>query len=266
VTPDTYGIAALDEPPAAELVAPPVDEWLQRRALGFGASDIAALFVGYDLRDPMLLGDKARKNGKRRARGRWKLPRIVLEKAGVVQPLESGGDPRETGLERERMLVEQWTRLVERGKAGPDAKHVDPSTIRYVPDVFPKEMVPFVDRYEHRLCVSPDAFARDLLFGDLGWWDTKCSVHGYADKRGGCPLEHQLQANAQYAALNGTHGGIVEGVGWSARWKDHGGEPSGPIVTWAVERDEALIAEIRQVVRHAWADVEQVHAEAMEAA
>lgn len=258
---DPYEIGALDDPPPVAKIPPPTDPWLQRRALGWGASDVAALFVGYDLRDPLLLGDKARKNGHRFARGRWRLPRIVLEKAGAVSPLSGGGTPRAAGIARERALVEQWRRLVERGHAGPDAELVDPATVLYVPDAIPVELIPLVDRHEPLLCVSPDVFSRDV-FGLLGCWDAKASVHGYADKRDGVPLEHVIQVNAQRATC-GAFGasGIVEGCGWGATWRDHGGEPSGPIVTWAVERDEALIREIRQVVRHAWTDVLSVRAE-----
>jgi hypothetical protein len=261
VTPDPYLIAELDAPPAVEAVE--VDASQAQLMLAFGASDIASLFVGYGLRDPALLGDKARKNGKRKARGRWQLPRIVLEKAGVVRPLAVGA-AADAGKARERLLVQQWRMMVERGTAGPDAQYVDASSIRYVPDE-PFPLV-YVDPEEFRLRVSPDVMAKDTLFGERGCYDTKCSMHGYELKRGGLPLEHVIQVTAQCAAMGGTHGGIVEGLGWSAEWKDRDGEPSGPIVTWGIARDEALVTEIRQVVRHAWAEVEMVRAEAMEAA
>lgn len=256
---DAFSIATLDSAPALERV-PVTHEsaWHGRRALGFGASDIAALFVGYDLRDPDTLGDKAKKNGKRFARGRWKLPRIVLEKAGAVAPLAMG-EPADAGRVRERALVEQWRRRVELGRGGPDAELVDPTTILYVPDVIPIELIPIVDRVEPLLVVSPDVLARDV-FGALGCWDTKCSVHAYSTKERGFD-EHVLQLNAQYAACCGTHGGIVEGEGWSAKWKDHAGEPTGNVITHAIERDDQLIVEIRQVVRRAWDDVLSVRAD-----
>jgi hypothetical protein len=264
VTPDPYAIAALDEPPAAELVAPPADEWLQRRALGFGASDIAALFVGYDVHDPAELGDKARKNGHRFARGKWKLPRIVLEKAGIVPPL-AGNSARDAGKDRERMLVQQWRGLVERGQAGADAEFVNPTTIQYVPDIYAIELIPFIDREEPRLVVSPDVFARDV-FGGLGCWDSKCSVNPYASTERGFFYEHVVQVNAQMAACGGTHGGVIEGCGWGGVFRDHpDGTPSGRIQTWAIDRDGRLITTIRQVVRRAWDDVLAVRAE-MEAA
>jgi hypothetical protein len=254
---DVYGMSTLDEPPAVERVKLSAKQ--EARSHAFGASDIASLFVGYGLRDPAVLGDKARKNGHRFARGRWKLPRVVLEKAGAVQPLAYPEDVVNAGRDRERELALQWMKMVERGTAGPDAEYVV-GPIRYVPDEpFPAV---YIDAVEFRLRVSPDVCAFDSLFGQRTTWDTKCSVHPYADKRGGVPLEHVIQLNAQWAAMDFGGGGIVEGVGWSAVWKARNGEaPPGPVRTWAVSRDERLIAEIRQVVGHAWADVVRVRAE-----
>lgn len=259
---DAFGMAALDAPPELELVtAAHATPWHARRALGFGASDVAALFVAYDLRDPATLGDKARKNGRRYARGRFRgIPRIVAEKAGAVAPLATNDSVIDAGKDRERALVEQWKLRLEKGTAGPDADLIDPASVLYVPDSIPIELIPIVDRVEPCLVVSPDVLARDVL-GGLGCWDTKCSVEPYADKDRGFPLEHVIQVNAQYAACSATHGGIVEGECWAATWLERGDGPNGNVITWAVERDESLITEIRQVVRRAWTDVLEVRAE-----
>src|SRR5688500_12337808 len=96
-------------------VEPPSDPWLARRMLGFGASEIAALFVGLDVRDPATLGSKARKHGHRFERGRFREPRILLEKARIVAPLaerEKSDGPSARGKRLEREIVERWRRLV----------------------------------------------------------------------------------------------------------------------------------------------------------
>jgi hypothetical protein len=51
-----------------------------------------------------------------------------------------------------------------------------------------------------------------------------------------------VQVQAQYAVLGATAGGIVEGCGWAADWR--GG--LGPVVTHPVERNDAIIATIRE--------------------
>jgi hypothetical protein len=247
-------------------VDPPADAWLERRTHGFGASEIAWLFAGFGLRDPVLLGSKAQKNGHRFARGRFREPRIILEKAGVVAPLKSPSDddedaPSTRGKRLEAQLVMEWQRLVRVGGAGPDAELIDPKTIRYVPDVLPIECAPLVDRHCPRLLATPDLWCRDV-FGTLGVGDAKASLRPYRLPHGqrpaGLPLWHRIQVHAQMAVTGAAWGVIVEGEAWSAAWLDGADGPEGAVRTFLIERDDALVAEIRQVVTEAWGRVQAI--------
>lgn len=246
------------------------DPWLARRALTFGASEVAALFVGYDVEDPALLGSYAQKNGARRARGRWKNePRIVLEKAGILPPLKAGKGV-DMGKERERELLVQWRDLVWRGAAGPSAALVDGDSIAYVPEVMPVEAMPLVSRRCPALAATPDVWARDLL-GLLGVVELKCSMHPFAEPIGGHPgggprRQHVIQLHAQADVLGAEWLAVVEGEGWGADWRDHAGEPSGPIRTWPVKVDRALIATIHEVCTRAMNRVMEIREATKEAA
>jgi hypothetical protein len=244
-------------------------EWHGRRARHFGASDVAALFVAYDVEDPSVLGSYARKNGKRLARGPYREPRIILERAGIVPPLAGRGSGRQLGLDRERRLIYCWRDLVARGQAGEGAAQIDASTIAYVPDVLPVEIAPIVDRACPALAVTPDCWARDV-WGDLGAVEAKCSMHPFSQARGSTPAgvrrSHVLQLHAQSGVIGATWGAVTEGEGWGAEWRDLDGGPAGRIRTWPVSVERALVETIRQVVREAWAAVERLRAMSKEEA
>lgn len=242
------------EPPDAEEVPPPSDPWLARRAHGFGASDVAVLMAALGRRSAEDLPRyMQRRAAKRRVRGLPPTPRILLEKARLLAPLAVKAGPAARGSEREAMLVQRWRELVQHRAAGPDAALVDPRSIVYAERDFPREIMPLVDRHCPRLTATPDILARDVL-GELGCWDCKCSVHEYDAIK---PW-HALQLQTQMAVCDGTHGGIVEGAGWAAEWKDYAGEPGGPVVTRRIDRDEALIAEIREATEEAWDLVQSI--------
>lgn len=229
------------------------DPWLARRGLTIGASEVAALFVAYDVEDPATLGSYARKSGARRARGKWKNePRIVLEKAGILPPLKSGKGA-DRGLSLERELIRQWRTRVQRGTADAGARMIDGDSIDYVPDRVPREIMPLVDRLCPALAVTPDVWARDI-FGDLGAAEAKCSMRPYGEAK----RQHVIQLHAQCAVIGGTWAAVCEGEGWGADWRDHAGEPSGPIRTWPVAIDATLIATIREVCTRAMARVFEI--------
>lgn len=225
--------------------------WHARRDLTWGASEVAALFVALDVEDPAQLGSYARKAGKRYERGRWREPRIILQKAGIVPPLKAG-KAAGRGLDLERMLIVQWRQMVAHGTAE-GAEMVDARTIAYVPDALPVELLPLPCRHCPALAVSPDAWARDVL-GDLGAVEAKCSVRAY----GGPKRQHVIQLHAQADTMAAEWLAVVEGEGWGADWRDHAGEPSGPIRTWPVDVDRALIATIREVCTTAMRRVEEL--------
>ncbi len=64
------------------------------------------------------------------------------------------------------------------------------------------------------------------------------------------------------AVMGGELSAVVEGAGWAAEWT--GG--TGPVRTWGdgdalIERDEALIAEVRECCDEGWARVEALREE-----
>lgn len=233
--------------------------WHARRGLTWGASEVAALFVALDVEDPAQLGSYARRAGKRYERGRWREPRIILEKAGIVPPLKAG-KVADRGLNLERALIAQWRMMVARGTAA-GAEMVDARSIAYVPDALPRELIPLVNRHCPVIAVSPDVWARDVL-DTLGAVELKCSVRPY----GGAKRQHVIQLHAQADTMSAEWLAVVEGEGWGADWRDHAGEPGGPIRTWPVDMDRALIATIREVCTTAMRRVEELREATREAA
>jgi hypothetical protein len=246
-------------PPEAAPVPPPADPWLVRRGFGFGASDMANVLVALGWRHEDMLNDHQRKRNTRpRRKGIPRMHRVFLEKAGLVAPLKMSDDPRSPpnlGSEREPELVRRWGELIRRGQAGPDAAMLDADSIVYAERDFPREVLPLVDRESPRLTATPDVLVRDYL-GRLGCWDAKCSVNAYGELR----EHHRIQVHAQMAVCAGEHGGILEGEGWAAAYRDHAGEPCGPIVSHGCERDDELIRELREAAREGWSRVEEARA------
>ena len=242
------------EPPEVWLVAPPSDAWLVRRGFGFGASDMSNVLVALGWRSPdVLSSEQKRRNTRPRRKGIPRTYRVFMEKAKIVRPLKVNEDPSspiQLGKEREPELVARWTDKVRRGTAGPDCALLDWHTVVYVEGDWPRELLPLVDRESPRLTATPDTLVRDV-FGDLGCWDAKCSVHAYNELK----EHHRIQVHAQMAVCNGQHGGIVEGEAWAAAFRDHAGEPIGAIVSRGMVRDEALIEELREAAREGWARV-----------
>jgi len=250
------------EPAEAEPERDPVRAaWLKRRDRGWGASEISIVLVALGMRSPDILAAYQRPEAnpiRIRLSKRSKavaVPRILLRKAGLRRELAMSEAMR-LGLEREPRLVAQWRAMALRGRGG---LPVDPASIVYVPDLRLPEILPLTDPVEPRLLCTPDVFARDL-FGDLGCVDGKCSFDGYLDRYNAAPEHQRIQVNAQCAVTSATWGAILEGEGWSATYRDHAGEPMGPVRVWPVERDEGLIAELREAARIGWAKVEELRA------
>ena len=244
------------EPPEAVAVESPVDPWLVRRGFGFGASDVAVVLAALGRRSPDDLPVYMQKRVKlKRVRGMTPAPRVFMEKAGVVAPLKVGG-PANLGSEREPELVRQWLDKVRRGAAGPDCLMLVAGSAHYVEGDWPRQLIPFVDPHCFRHRVSPDVLIENA-FGGLECWDAKCSFKPYD----GIKWCHRVQVTSQMAACNAEAGGILEGEGWSAPFRDHAGEPMGAIVSRSIERDEALVDEIRSADEEGWQRVEAIREE-----
>lgn len=246
--------------PPPEPVPPPADPWLARRLLTWGASEVAALMVGLGRVSDEGMAKHVLSNAKHvKRRGLPGTPRVILEKARLVGPLKAETTAMQRGTRYEPQLLREWAFLVGAGQVD-GAELVDAATVVHASAV-PREFWPLVDRRCPELAVTPDGWARDV-FGDLVMLEAKCSVRPY----GGLRPHHALQVQAQLAATDREVGYVIEGQGWAAEWLDRGDGPHGPIRTYPVERDEALISEIRDACREGMAMVRELRAKAEEAA
>ena len=214
--------------------------WLARRSQAWGCSDLPALWLARhpELEAPSYL--KARVGFPRGHSAR----RFVLEKAGIIEARAAGGAAAR-GTQRERELFAQYGAHLARGHvAGPQAE-----TLRYS-DSVPVEWLPLVDRYCPRLACTPDAWGRDAL-GLLYAVELKCSV----TERPELPWYWALQAQGEVAAMGCDGAYVVCGEHWAA-----GHLQDGPIRVWEVERDEPLIARIRELCVSFWELVENERA------
>jgi len=233
--------------------------WLARRGLSWGASEIATLLVALGRRPMESLPAWAQPDARVTRQSR-SVPRLIAQKAGVLPPRKRG-KPAARGLALEPRLVALWAQLVARGQArGAEALAVDASTVQHAGELLPRELLPLVDRHCPRLSCTPDVWCRDVL-GGLLVVDMKCSVKPYADRYEACPPHYVMQLHAQMAVCGAEGAAIVEGERWGAEWADVAGEPAGAIRTWPVERDDALIAEIREAAEEGWALVERLRAQ-----
>lgn len=253
-------LALDDATVGAQLAEParyvPADPWLARRALSFGASEVAVLLAALGRRPVESMPSYMQPDVKvtNRTRG---VARIFAQKAGLVAPRKRSA-PAQRGLDLEPRLVLLWQQLVGRGHQR-GAETIDASSVVYCADALPRELLPLVDRYCPRLTCTPDVLVRDVM-GALVCVDAKCTVRPLSGK-GGVPAHYALQLQAQMAVCGAEWAAILEGEGWSAEWRDVAGEPAGPVRTWPVERDDALIAEIREAAEEGWRVVERLRAE-----
>lgn len=214
----------------ARVVAPVVelDPWLERRGHGFGASEIAALLIALGLREPVGVPKYMVENARK----------ILAVKAGTRRPSKVGRAARE-GSRSERALIAAW-----------DADGECPvrsvlGTIAHA-DAAPRSFWPLVDRHCPRLTCTPDGWARDL-FGEDVIVEAKCTTAPLAEPH----WYWTVQVQAQLAVTSCAWGALVIGDEWAADWKQ-----PGRVHAHAVERDEAVIAEIRGAVVEGWRLVE----------
>jgi len=230
------------------------DAWHARRALGFGASDVAALLLASGAvaePAPRYLADRAKVITRGPGRG---LPRIIAEKAGVVEPLKAGGAAAR-GTSRERELLEHWRELLRREQYSDEGAEgaLLPESVTHA-DMMLASCWPLVDRHQPRLTATLDAWARDAM-GCEAVVECKCT----ATDRTSAPWYWVAQVQAQLAVSGADYGLLLVGEFWAA-W--HGND--GPVRVWAVERDETAIALIRELVARSWEAVEAARSAALQ--
>lgn len=228
--------------------------WLERRSFGIGASDVPALLIAMGLRDgsdaPRYLTDRARHvvvAGDMSAQ--QTAPRLFAEKAGLVQPLKVGNAAL-AGIRREAELIATWRDLLSRSVYyGEHERSLIPRTVRRAE---PVQIMPLVDRRCPVLCATPDAWAEDVI-EQFVVVQAKCS---YGEKRE-LPWWWRDQVLAEMAVTGADWGVLVCGEYWA---RDGAPPGDGPIRSWAIERDEVAISEIRDAARRGWAAVEALKA------
>lgn len=237
-------IAGLDTPPVPEPAAPPTDPWLARRLASFGASEVAALLVALGRRHAEDFPAWVRAQAKPIRTRAGIVPRVIARKAGLAAE-ERMPDVARTGTERE---PEVWRAFAAklRGRDVRGADLLDPDSLSYVPATLPQGWLPLRDHVEPRLSATPDAWAHDVL-GRQWAVELKCSTKAVLS----VPPHYALQLQTQMAVMGAECGLLVVGQQWAAGWLD-----DGPIAVWAVERDDAVIAEIREAAAEGWRRVE----------
>ena len=222
------------------------EAWLRRRDYGWGGSDIPVLLLALGMRQ----GCEAPAWMRARARhvvlrgdfaGIDTTPRIFAEKAGLVSPLGVGAAAGR-GTEREAELIATWRSNLEHGWPEGHEATYNPATIVAAG---PQRIMPLVDRVCPRLCVTPDAWL-ETHDGRFVVAQMKCSYGSAPDLR----WYWRDQATAEIGATGADAGVLVCGEYWA---RPEGVAPGdGPVRSWAVERNDVAIDEIRAACREGW--------------
>lgn len=226
------------------------EAWLERRGLGIGGSDVPAILIALGRRSIDDAPDWMRQRARHVAirgdiAGIETTPRIFAEKAGIVAPLKAG-PAAARGTDREGELVDGWRSLIAHGQG---REHETLLVAHSIRRAAPSRIFPLLDRHCPRLCVTPDAWAEDITDGFVVV-QAKCT---YGEARS-LRWYWRDQVQAEIAAQGADWGVLVCGEYWA---RPEGVAPGdGPIRSWAVERDEAAIREIRDAVCEAWTRIE----------
>ncbi len=223
----SFGVEEMEREARAVKPVAELDPWLERRGLHFGASEIAALMIALGRREaigvPKYMAENARK--------------LLAVKAGLRRPSKVGRAARE-GTRSERALVDTFAR----GEC--DVRQMLVSVTHA--DAAPRSFWPLVDRHCPRLSCTPDGWCRDVAGCDV-LLEAKCTTSPLAAPH----WYWTIQVQAGLAVSSCEWGVIVIGDEWAADWKQ-----PGRVHAHVVERDEALIAEIRGAVVEGWQRVE----------
>ncbi len=219
------------------------DPWLRRRTHAWGGSEVAPLLVGYGLA-PLSASLPGWVLEQAEHYKRLGTPRLVAWKAGLRGRPKGDTLAKKRGRDRERELLVRW-------RSSLAGRRVDARTVRHA-DTVPRQFFPLVDRYCHRLAVTPDAWAR-AHDGSLVAIECKCTY--YAPILG-VPWHYYVQLQAEMATMEADHGLLVVGE----QWVDEN-EPDGPVRAFVVMPDASTVYLIRAVCVEAWALVEALREE-----
>lgn len=239
---------AMDRP----VILAPAGEtaWHRARRHHWGSSELAALLIAIGWRSPDDFNGTTQKQA----------PGVIARKAGTKPPL-ARTRPMELGSEREAEIWRIWYGRLCRGQADPHAMWIDPEHTEYVEGLPPvlRCLSPRVDDKCHALSASVDVLARDYR-SRLGAVDIKASYQPYD----GIQPRHVVQLNVQMACTGATWATIVEARYWSNEWADDKPGLRRVVTHPIIERDDALIDELRRAAREGWARVEAIRAAAQE--
>jgi hypothetical protein len=236
------------------LTPPPMPK---HRPYGIGASDVAKLLLSLGRR-PMEDAPRWLREEVEPMKRMGGHARFLLQKAGRVKR-RTRTVGQQGGIDREGDLFCTWMEEVESGVEQP--LPLDPHSLMYA-TALPSEFPPFTDKECPRLVARIDAWAR-TLDGALVLPSLKCAHYGY-DRPAWwngieqAPWYYALQSQAEMAICGARHALLVIGCGWLRDEDDPRGD--GDIKVLRIDRDETLIAEIRQAVEHGWAVIESLRA------
>lgn len=256
---DFSGLELAPEVVDAQLAeATPRRKHVSRGAYGFGGGDIAKLFLALGRRPldsaPRWLREEV--EPMKRMGGH---PRFLLQKAGRVKRRKSS-HAQDVGVNREAELFLAWAESVAADHdSGP--LPIDPDSPVWA-GALPDEFPPLVDKDCPRLVARIDAWAR-TPDGALVLPSLKCARYGFAKPAWWngiteAPWYYELQSQSEMAVCNADHALLVIGCGWIRDPDDP--REDGEIKPIRIDRNDALIAEIREAVFQGWAVVEQLRA------
>lgn len=248
VEPDDDGLSM-----SIEALTPPQTRKLNRLR-GIGGSDIHYLMMTHSMMDsdvhaPRWIADKAKA-------GRHGIPRGLAQRIGLAASGESTTMTR--GTAREPEVLAAWLQALERGERSADhERRIDPATVQWA-GALPYEWAEHADTMSP-LVVHPDGWAR-TYDGELVTLEIKCARYGYQTpawwrNATECPWYYAAQIQAYHAVLRSIRGILIVGCGWNR--DDDDPRSDGPILALPCDRDERIVAMVRECARRSWATVPQ---------
>jgi hypothetical protein len=241
-------IAGMTPDPRAYAIGPESDPWLERRMLGFGASELPMVLVATGRRRadtlPRWMQDQLRVTNRTLGQ-----PRLYAVKAGLVQQ-KRAGRAAAIGQEREEELLDEWRALLLRREyALAEEASINVASIRHARSV-PRQWLPLRARHSDHIAATPDAWCFDEA-GRLYDVECKCVTTDVYE----CRWYWRVQVQGQGMATGSDGGFVVCGQRWA-----HDNRNDGSVVRCFVEPDDALRSELAEAADEAWEKVETLRA------